>query len=336
MIDGDLWTKNTVKRNWIDHENFNNLNQKTGFAMAIKIDFRLAGMIIAVILCGSSDAQQIVRKPELESYLANRNKFPEYSCAMLVEYVQNYPDPDLCFFRDEWYIHCISDKEKKQRFEFLPLFNSRAPEIAEGGHLLFVFNGEVLPTSHGSLRPLKGVDLANLQQDQDTVAPAERCNPFEVPFFESGNFSKKSVYYLRSDSLMRAFERFGKTAEESLPEGVLVKYRITPQYEVFTEVLFHEKVGGMPILNVLRDPPRSTKTTKMEWFDTGKGWLPKRAIIDMSFGDPKKPDSSRQWDVTFYWMLSLPNKVWETDYRKKGLLPSQLREIIIANAIKMK
>ncbi len=56
----------------------------------------------------------------------------------------------------------------------------------------------------------------------------------------------------------------------------------------------------------------------------------------MSFGDPKKPDSSRQWDVLFYWMLSLPNKVWETDYRKKGLLPSQLREIIIANAIKLK
>ncbi len=45
---------------------------------------------------------------------------------------------------------------------------------------------------------------------------------------------------------------------------------------------------------------------------------------------------ARQWDVTFYWMLSLPNKVWETDYRKRGLLPSQLREIIVANVLKMK
>ena len=304
--------------------------------MVINIDCRIAGLVIAVMLGGTSEAQQLGRKPELESYLANRNRFSEYSCAMLVEYVQNYPDPELCFFRDEWFIHCISDKEKKQRYEFLPQFNSRAPDVAEGGSMLFVFDGQVLPTSHGSLKPPNGIDLSSLKQDQDVVAPAERCNPFEVPFFGSSNFSKKSVYYLRSDNLMRAFERFGKTDEESLPEGVLVKYKITPQYEVFTEVLFHEKVGGMPILNVLRDPPRSTKTTKIEWFDTGKGWLPKKAIVDMSFGDPKKPDSTRQWDVTFYWMLSLPTKVWETDYRKRGLLPSQLREIIIANALKMK
>ena len=304
--------------------------------MTFKFDCRFAGMIIALILAGSSDAQQIGRKPELESYIANRNKFPEYSCAMLVEYVQNYPDPDLCFYKNEWFIHCSSAKEKKQRFEFLPQFNSQSPDIAEGGDMLFVFDGMVLPSSHGSLKPPKSFDLSKLQQDQDTVDPTPRCNPFEVPFFGNGSFSKTSVYYLRLDSLMRVFERIEKTEEESVHDGVRVKYKITPQWEVFSEVLFHENVGGMPIIDVVRDPPRSTKTTKIVWFDTGKGWLPKKADIEMSFGDPKKPNSTRNWEVTFYWMLSLPNKVWETDYRKKGLLPSQLREMIIANSIPMK
>ena len=297
---------------------------------------RITFIFLLTFLSQGSEAQQIGKKAELESYLANRNNFQEYSCAMSVEYVQVYPDPDFCSCKDEWFVHCLNAKEKKQRFEFSPQFNSQGPGIPETGDMMFVFDGKVLRLLRGSSKPRSSVDLSKLENDEELIEPRPFCSPFEVPFFAGSSFANRSIYDLRTDSLKRVFDRFEKTDDESVHDGLKVKYKITPKYEVFADVFFDDKVGEMPTLNVTKDPPRNTVRLMANWFDTGKGWLPKKVDIAISFGDPKKPTSTRNWEVTYYWMLSVPKKAWETDYQNKGLTAWQLRELIIANAIKMK
>ena len=280
-------------------------------------------------------AQEIEKKPELEAYLANRDKFEEYACAMFVEHVSDHPDPDKCIFRDDWYIHCVNVKEKNQRFEQLPMFHSKYPGVTIRGSQLLISNGKTRSSGHGAYKLPEFVDSSDVKENDENKV--ESCNPFQIPFFNTSAFAPRSLYYLRSDGLKPVFTRFQKTDEEEIPYGLFAKYKVTPQADVFSEVLFDDRNGGMPIRIITKDPPRNAKRMDINWFETEKGWLPVKANFKMTFGDPLKPARTDHFEVTYYWMLNLPKKVWESNYRgKEGLTPKALRDLITANAIQTK